>query len=365
MTQKGKPRYHTLKLAVEASKANDTIRIDGNGPFKVPHSMINHNLNIQAGFGYEPLMRYDIGYGKNGLRSDPARDEESRYMFKVTQGTLTLEGLRMEMDAPNVGRSNISWNAIRLTGGDLKLLNCRISESNRKGMAAIHMEKPGFLLVKNSMLIGGRASLEIEGNGKQDIQIENSLIFSNIGIQFLSKTGNDEADVNLKFSQISLQALSAFTMKNFDGAIAFESQASVFKVKELGMSMLKAGNKKTGRSWSGENNVYDTSKWLGSKGKRHSSVRDARSWSGFWGKKDIKATKKTIGFTNRRNPGSYSHSVKSEDWGLKEYSTVAVMRPRRGIRSGMVGSGFGFSRFRDSIVYNKWKKENSSLSAPK
>ncbi len=363
VSQKGKPRFHTLKLAVAASKENDVIRIDGNGPFKLPHILVDHSLNIQAGFGYEPQMKYDIGYNEKGVRNDPARDVESRYLFKVNKGTLTIEGLRMEMDPPNIGRTSVIWNGIRVNGGNLKLLNCRISETNRKGTAAILLEKPGLVYVKNSMLIGGRACIEVEGNGKQEVDIDNSILFSNAAIQFVGKSGNDKPEVTVALNKITLQCKEGFPMKKFDGSIAFNSTNSLYKVKDLGSSMLKSGYKKTGRSWSGEGNIYDTSKWIGANGKSYSSVRDARSWSKFWGKKDIKPIKKTIGCSTRRRAGSYSHNVKSEDWDLKEFTSLAVMRPARGIRSGMVGSGFGFSRFRDSILYNQWKKGELKLSS--
>ncbi|VAX41996.1 hypothetical protein MNBD_PLANCTO02-2804, partial [hydrothermal vent metagenome] len=205
VTQEESPRYSSLQLAIEASEENDIIRIDGNGPFKSPHLIINHHLNIQAGFGYEPVLNFESGYNKKGIRYSPGKDVDARNMMQVKKGTLTLEGLRMEMDPPNiVGGTNISWNAIRVNGGDLRLLNCRISEGNRKGMAAILFEKPGTILVKNSMLIGGRAAIEVEGNGKQEIQIENSLLFSNAGIRFVNKSGNDQSEITVTMKQVTL-----------------------------------------------------------------------------------------------------------------------------------------------------------------
>ena len=69
----------------------------------MPHLIAKHNLNIQAGFGYEPVMRYDIGYDKNNVRIALNRNDDVRYLMKAKKGTLTLEGLRMEMDPLKTG----------------------------------------------------------------------------------------------------------------------------------------------------------------------------------------------------------------------------------------------------------------------
>ncbi len=352
-----------MQLAVEASKENDIIRIDGNGPFKSPHLIINHNLSIQAGLGYEPVLVYESGHNKKGIRYSPFKDVDARNMMQVKKGKLTIEGLRMEMDPPNVGGANISWSTIRVNGGDLQLLNCRISEGNRKGMAAILFEKPGAVLVKNSALIGGRAAIEVVGNGKQEIQIENSLLFSNAGIHFVNQSDNNKPEITVTMKQMTLQCLSAFTMNGFDGSVDFISNHSLFKAEDFGSTLLKTGFKKTGRSWSGEGNIYDTSKWLGTDGKVNPSVQSADSWSQFWDEKDINPKKKSIQFSRQNSIGRYSHTIRSKNWNLKEYSSMAGLSPRRGIDVKIVGTGVDFHRFRDSFLYKKWAKsrqENSS-----
>ncbi len=69
MTQAEKPRFTSLDDALKAAKDGDRIRIDGTGPFQMPHIEVDKNLTIEAGFGYQPVFKYDVGYDADGRRS--------------------------------------------------------------------------------------------------------------------------------------------------------------------------------------------------------------------------------------------------------------------------------------------------------
>ncbi|MCA9014936.1 MAG: terpene cyclase/mutase family protein, partial [Planctomycetaceae bacterium] len=154
-TQDKKPQFEKLEDAVAAAKAGDLIRVNGDGPFPVPHIEIDKDLSIEAGFGYSPVFVYARGRNNLGLRARPERDPNVRHILRVSKGTLALEGIAFEFDPPEVGK-DVSWAAIVVNGGNLKMLNCSISEQNNKGMAAVQFLKPTDSSITNCFFVGGR-----------------------------------------------------------------------------------------------------------------------------------------------------------------------------------------------------------------
>ena len=244
------------------------------------------------------------------------------------------------------------------------MLNCQISEGNRKGIAAVLIDKPGAVVVENCLLVGGRACFEIEGNGRQHVEMINSLLFSNTGVRFLDNLKEEQPEISIMIKQSTFQCVSAFPMQPLNGSVAFTSMNSLYKVDDLGSSMLKEEFKKTGRTWSGGNNVYDVSKWVGANGKINPAVKDVKSWYIFWDKKEINYDSKRIDFASTRKNGSFSHTAKASDWYPKKSPSILSMRPRRGMQFLSVGAGSTYSKFRDSIQYNKWRKAELFIPSP-
>ena len=63
-----------------------------------------------------------------------------------------------------------------------------------------------------------------------------------------------------------------------------------------------------------------------------------------------------------RKNGAFSHGLNPQDWDLSEKSELALFVKRPGIRPTTVGSGEGFSRYREDFTYGQWKKGNNTAA---
>ncbi|QDU50141.1 prenyltransferase/squalene oxidase repeat-containing protein [Gimesia panareensis] len=356
-SQAKKPEFDSLEAAIAAAKPGDLIRVNGDGPFRIPHVTVDKDLSIEAGFGYSPVFEYARGRNKLGLRARPERDPNVRHILQVTKGTLALEGIRFEFDPPEVGKE-VPWVAIKVDGGNLRMLNCSVSEQNDKGMAAVQFTRPTNSSITNSFFVGGRAAFEIEGTGKQTIDVDESVIFSRKIFSVLkSPEKSAGGSINLNLSRCTIQGIDGFVFERFVKDINVKSDHCAWKVENLGLSMLSQRGAKTDRSYTGDGNVYDVDVWLGLNGTADSSVKDLKSWNSFWGNTDETSLADTLAFNLRRVNTSFNHRYTPADWELSETSRVAAQVTGLGARTSNVGAGAGFSRFRSSILYNEWKEK--------
>jgi len=294
---------------------------------------------------------------KLGLRARPERDPNVRHILRVSKGTLALEGIAFEFDPPEVGKE-IPWAAIIVNGGNLRMLNCSISEQNNKGMAAVQFLKPTDSAITNCFFVGGRAVFEIEGTGKQTLTVDDSILFSKKIFSILKSSGKTAGgSIDLNLSHCTVQGVDAFDFERFVKDIHIKSDHTAYKVENLGLSMLSQKSSKENRSFEGDGNVYNVDKWLGLGGRADTNVKDVKSWSRFWGNTDDTSIEETISFALRRPNNSFNHRYKPEDWELSEDSKVAARQYDLGAKPASVGAGLGFSRFRSSILYNEWKQK--------
>lgn len=352
----GVAREETLQEILKGAQAGDIIRVDGNGPFKTSHEDFDKDITIQAGFGYEPVFEFQIGLSPDGLRYRPEKHPQSHHMLKVSAGTVTLEGLRLHMDGP-AGTANIPWKAVLVTGGTLRMLNCSISESNRKGMVAVTVAGEAQTVLRNCILVGGRTGVEVLAAGKQDVSIDNCIIYSNACVTLINNPQTKQpANIDLHLYQSVLQGVEAIATPKLDGELRIDSILTTYKCDSLALSLLPSATNKKGRSWTGSGNCYNLTNWIGSAGKKLPNVTDIKSFSKFWGDTDKEPTKLTAVFAVTRKNGSFSHGMNPQDWDLSEKSELALFVKRPGIRPANVGSGEGFSRYREDFTYGQWKK---------
>ena len=152
-------RFDTLKEALADARPGETIRIDGPGPYKISHLEFTKNVTIQAGFGYAPVFKYEIGKNRLGIKLKPESDPNARDMITIAGGRVTLEGIKLQMDPPTV-KQPVPWRAINVKAGSLRLLNCVVSQANKQGMTGIVAEAPGRLVVRNTLFVGVTAGIE-------------------------------------------------------------------------------------------------------------------------------------------------------------------------------------------------------------
>ena len=353
ISQAEKPRFNTLDDALKAAKDGDRIRIEGAGPFQMSHIDVGHDLTIEAGLGYRPVFRYDVGYDADGRRSRPQENAETRHMVRVTQGTLTLEGLELQMDPPELG-PGIPWAAVVVQGGTLRMLNCSISEANKQGMAAVRMTAPGQAMLQNCLLVGGRSGLEVLTTGEQQITLQNCVIFSKNA--FAAKDGEnaDGSKCSLTLTHCALQTGEVFTCKGLTTPLDLASHGVAYQSEWMGQNMLTSATGHQGLTWTGSDNIYDIKRWIGNSEKPNAMVKDAKSWNTFWGGSDTNSVTQTIPYSVRRTVEAFNHVVKGEDFEFAATSSVHALRRKTGIDPLLVGPGEAYLRYRDSFDYRTW-----------
>lgn len=350
-------RFDTLDEAIKAAKPGDQVRIDSNGPFKVGHQNLDKDITISAGFGYEPILEFQVGLNPDGIRYRPEKDVDGRHMFKVTAGVATLEGLRLQMDPP-ISSTPLPWKGVLVTGGTLRLLNCVISEGNRRGMTGVSVTGPATVVAQNCLFIGGKAAIEIIGaKDPQEVRLDNTLVYSNV----LALVQNDAtsklpADVGLHLTNCSIQTPEVFNAAGLAGKLAIESTDTLYKCDALGLSLLPTLTTKEGRTWKGQGNVYNLTNWIGAAGKKVTAVTDFKTFQKFWGDGESGGAKTTIAWNNPRKNGGFAHNLNPQDWDIAEKSELALSLSKAGIQAATVGAGEGFFRFREDFRYNLWRK---------
>ena len=351
------PRFNTLQDALAVAQAGDTIRIDGNGPFKLSHDVFDKDLTIQSGHGYEPVLELEIGLNKLGLRYRPDRDVEAQYMLKVAAGTLTLEGLRLQMD-PSISSKPLPWKAILVTGGHLRLLNCAISEGNRRGMAGVAVTGPATVFARNTMFVGGRAAVEVVAAGSpQSVTFENCLVYAPVAAATVQDpTTKAAADVTWKLYHCCVQADEAFAAANVTGQVSIESYQSLYKCESLALSLLPSTSSSAGRSWTGSQNIYNVRNWVGALGKASPKVNNLSTFVKFWNGTETESGEQLIAWVNARKNSAYAHGLNAQDWDLAEKTELGFSNIRYGLSAQNVGPGAAFTRYRDDIRYNLWTR---------
>ena len=239
-----KPRFATLEEAIKAAMPGETLRIDGDGPFKMPHVTLDKNLAIEAGHGYLPTFVYDIGFDSRGLRSRADKDPEARYMLKTSGAVVTLEGLKFEFDPPEVG-STVSWTVLRVAGGSLRMLNCSITEEGRKGAALIEITAAAQVHLKNCLVGGGRAAIEIVANGTQEVEVENSLLFSDQCLSVVKHASSKEAATKLTVRGSTLQGTNVVHAQSVATPIAVTAESCLIKTDGIGQAFLAPNHLET------------------------------------------------------------------------------------------------------------------------
>jgi hypothetical protein len=354
--REGTPRFATLQEAIASAQPGETIRIDGNGPYRCQNDLFKQDLTLTAGFGYAPVLEYAVGYDATGLRYRPERDAVAQALFTVESGTVTLEGLRLQMDPP-AGSNTIPWRILQVNGGKLRLLNCSLSEGTKRGIVAISSNGTGEIVIKNSLLSTSATAIQLNMTGDESVTIDNSVIFATKGIDVAGK-----GTLSLLLSASAIHTAEGITAEKFTGEIHSKAMHCVFKCDSLGSTFLTADASNTGRTWEGRNNVYNVGKWVGAKGKPAVQVKDPASFSKFFDGGDVDPSKLTISFVNSRRPGTSSHGLNSQEWDLSEKSELAFSAKKYGILAAVAGPGGGFSRFREEISYNQWVKGETPLS---
>ena len=361
-------RFDTVEEAVAAAQAGETIRIDGPGPWKLGHLELSKDITIQAGFGYTPTFKFEIGKSRLGIKLKPETDPNARDMISVAGGKVTLEGIKLQIDPPKDIKKLLPWRAVTVKSGALRLLNCTISETTKQGTTGIVTEAPGQLVVRNCLLVGGKAGVELVANGKQELVFDNSVVFSMGGVVI----SNDEkskkpADLSLSLTNSVFQVKEVLLTPKLKGTIDVTSRLCVYQADTIGSNFLAAAGDTKGRSWKGALNLYELKAWIGAGGKPVDTVTDVKGWLKLWGDKETESYKGAAPFVaaGLRQVGSFAHEFNLQDWQMDFPPTAeaALVRNRVGINSYLAGPGQPYDQYRDTISYSDWVKGHLDLAA--
>jgi hypothetical protein len=358
-------RFDTLDEAVQAAKAGETIRINGPGPYKVGHLELSKDLVIQAGFGYSPIIKHEIGVNRLGIKLRPETDANARDMFTIAGGKVTLEGLRLQMDPPQY-KKPVPWRAVTVKSGSLRLLNCTVSETNKQGTTGVIVETPGQTVIRNCLFVGGRAAVELAPSGSQELVFDNSICFSNAGIVLSSDAGDKSPfDLKLSLSNSVFQVKEVIVSPKLKGTVDVVSRLCVYQGDWLGSNFVAGASDVKGRSWKGSLNIYDVKQWIGASGKAAGNIKDVRAWIALWGNVESDSFNRIAPFVGLRQVGNFSHECSPQDWQLElpPDADALLQRARTGVNSFLAGPGVAFDQYRETIAYSDWLKGKLNLSS--
>jgi hypothetical protein len=221
------------------------------------------------------------------------------------------------------------------------------------------MASPGKLVVRNSVFIGGRSAIDIEVQGKQEVLLQNSVVYSGAAIQLSADAApKEKPDVTLTLVQSSLQTPDAFQISDTarGAKVAVISDRCAYKGNWIGSTFLQKADSTAGRSFKGAHNIYDIKDWMGVAGKKSDKVKDAKSWSQFWGKTDHQSFKRGASFAVNRQAGNYNHQIQARDFQaeLPEIAESELILNQPGVDGYFTGPGTGYDQFRDTPDYRPW-----------
>ena len=285
-------------------------------------------------------------------------------------GNVTLEGLKLQIDPPKDFKKPLPWRAITVKSGSLRLLNCSISETTKQGTTALVSEGPGKVVVRNCLLVGGNAAVELVGNGQQQLAIDNTVVFSNGGIV----VSNDDktkkpAEVEIDITNSVFQVKEVVLTPKLKGKIDVTSRLNVYQADWIGSNFLASLSDKKDRSWKGSINLYDVKQWIGANGKPSPDINDSKTWIKYWGNVEIDSYKMTAPFIGAglRQVGNFNHELSPQDWQMEfpPQAEPVFQRSRVGVNSYLAGPGQPFDQYRETIAYSDWLRGRTDLTVGK
>ena len=129
----------------------------------------------------------------------------------------------------------------------------------------------------------------------QELDVENSLLFSDQCIAVVKNAAAKEANTKVTLRNCTVQGTNAIHAPSVATPIAVTAEGCLFKTDGIGQSLLVASNSAKDRSWSGENNIYGVSNWLGINSRPVAGMTDPKSFAKFWGIDDKTSSAKKIG----------------------------------------------------------------------
>jgi hypothetical protein len=204
--------------------------------------------------------------------------------------------------------------------------------------------------------------MEVAANGEQEVDVYNSVLFSNAGIKVLPGK-QPSTGVKLNLTRSVVQAPELFNFAKVASPIEISSLGVAYQGDSLGLHFLANRSTSQGRKWTGEHNLYDVKKWIGFEGTANTAITDAKTWSRFWGEADASGQNRIVTFNGKRRQGAFALDINPDDFEFSSTSQVYANRRQSGVNPIYVGPGYNFSLFREGFEYNAWREQAAPLAS--
>ena len=342
-------RFATLAEAIRSAKEGDEIVIRGDGPFPVAGLAIDKPIRIRAEQGYDPVFFHKRPDDRLGFAVDLKDAPQTRWMFVLGEGRITMEGLRLRMDPSS--REEADWAAIRCNGTELLLLNCTLSMSAKRRATGVELVDAKRVFLRNTMFLGLTQALDIQSSGRCNVALRDCLAYGPSTVRASGAGG-----LNLWLIENTLQATRMFDFGTIKGTVNVLAENNVLRAREL-FADLGSGE----RTWDGRMNLFDNNLWVVKGPAGAKAIDGLAKWKRFFGTSEHRSNDQMpapFAVARRQQVGSIRHNVSPLDWTLNEDLIRNTMRAgvedQVGVNVYMAGAGQGYLQFRDSAAYADW-----------
>ncbi len=346
-------QFAKLSQAVAAAADGNTIEITGNGPFDIAGVTIaGKSLTIRAADGFEPVLAHKLE-----LLQDPDREKDLRYGLAVRGSRLSLEGLRIQTDPDP--RKKVAWTAIALDGGELRAVNCNFSQSNSTASAGIELAGGAKLSLLNCVVVGFTRAIEAVASADQNIQLENCLVYSRLGLMARGPNPKDSFGITAQLHRSTFHVAEVVNLAALSGAAEFDSEGNIFHTDTFSTGLrpsLGAPGSSVVRKWDGSRNVFDLTRWLTAGAQPIRDVKDLETWRKYWKTKEDGSYTRSVPFAKNHQVGPFPHNTNPNDW----RPTIDRLTPDHdpdvqiGCDVYLVGSGQAYFQFKETAAYETW-----------
>lgn len=344
-------QFAKLREAVAAAADGNTIEIMGHGPFDVAGiTFEGKSLTVRGAEGFEPVLAHKLE-----LLQDPDREKELRYALAVKGSRLTLEGLRIQMDPDP--RKKVAWTAISLDGGELRAVNCNFSQSNNTPSAGIELTGASKLALLNCAFVGFARAIEAVASGDQEVQLDNCLVYSRLGLAAKSLNTKDTFGLTAHLQRSTFHVGEVVNLAGLNGPAEFDSEGNIFHTDIFSTGLRPSASSAVVRKWDGRRNVFDLTRWLSSGNQAIREVKDLDTWRKYWQTKEEGSYTRSVPFAKNHQVGPFPHNTNPNDW----RPTIDRLTPNHnpddqiGCDVYLVGAGQAFFQFKETAAFDAWR----------
>lgn len=375
--------FDTLAEAVQQASTGDTIEVRGNGPYPTKAIAISRQaLTIRAAEGFAPV-----------IQMDPASAEDRQPLLS-SNAPLVLEGLEFQRVSNGSGDTR---NIITVTGGSLRIGNCRFLHLAEFGSPGVIRQQAEACVLRNCQFVCPRGvSLYVLSPPRARFVVENCVHASGSCCSFYQVTDKGKIHGGLSHnssvtthhavfahlghvpwdsdpSEKPYQVTSSESVFSASRILdAYQGSTLIGRIKGRTTAEIEAWLP-TVLDWRDQLNAYDRGgmsvTWHGEPGfiPVPKVDRSPAEWSGYWGDTEGEALEGVVRFSGGDLAArlmTAPEKILPEDFRLRADSI--------GYRSGsdgkdlgadvdLVGPGAAYERWKKTPEYQQWLKDTGQV----